>query len=410
MNLHCVVIFAIILLIGCTGSEHPKSTQTNSRISLPTTADSLRNLTIFSLDEQSPDTLTLTRQTVFGSNEEVLIEGYISKAELDRYNNLYILAQRPGLVKLYVFGPGGDFQNEYDLHGKGPGEFISVNSMDIVDGQMILFGRQKLAFYTVPNFTLIKDELLKRGKLKKDDPILEGKSPENLFVQKRSMILSFNNTNKLTEHGTTSFFNVNVEGNILPGQLLEVQRFPRYLTEEHTYANGYSLRSPFTMPFTRETVVAVSPDGPIYTAWTEDFLIKVYDKKGNYIRAFYYPVPNSPLDLSKWELQKTSEKALEHYAVPNTWPVIHTMLLDDENRLWICTITESETNSRWWVLDTQGNLLARFSFPLERKSRSVEGKSILKIKDGYFYRETKNKDTGIDRIVKYKINFKPNEI
>jgi len=168
------------------------------------------------------------------------------------------------------------------------------------------------------------------------------------------------------------------------------------------------MKLPFSMPFTRSTLVDVTPTGGFFTAWTENFLIKKYDQNGKYIRAFYYPVKKSKLSLNALHINKIRRKVLRNYKMPKTWPALDAMELDSKGRLWVATITGSKTSFRWWVLSRQGKPVARFTFPGKRKARRVMPKPIVEIKKGYFYTHRYDIRKGIDQIVKYKINFEAN--
>lgn len=76
---------------------------------------------------------------------------------------------------------------------------------------------------------------------------------------------------------------------------------------------------------------------------------------------------------------------LDQYDTPETWPVLHAMELDDKGRLWVATITESNSTFSWNVIDDAGTLLARFTLPGRRASRSAYTKPLVMIKNGYFY-------------------------
>jgi hypothetical protein len=165
---------------------------------------------------------------------------------------------------------------------------------------------------------------------------------------------------------------------------------------------------PFTTPFTRSALIAVTDKGLIFTSWNENFLIKVYDKKGDYQRAFYYPYKKSSLKLSRLDISDHEKKYLNKVGYPKTWPAIHTMFFDDQNRLWVFTITDSDSTYKGWILSKKGKLLAKFNWPGRRNKRSPLYKPIMLVKNGYFYTHERDLNKGTDRIVKWKIKFVKN--
>ncbi len=112
------------------------------------------------------------------------------------------------------------------------------------------------------------------------------------------------------------------------------------------------------------------------------------------------------MNFEELDISEHRQEFLTDDNTPDTWPDLHRMFIDDQDRLWIFTITESKTSYQGWVLNTDGELLARFSWPGRRSSRSVRSKPIMVVKNGYLYTSERNMDEGIDRIVKHKINFK----
>jgi len=163
---------------------------------------------------------------------------------------------------------------------------------------------------------------------------------------------------------------------------------------------------PFTMPFTRNSLVSIDREGNFYTAWAEDFLIKVYDKEGNYKQSFYYPSEKPSLLLDELEINSERQRVLNRYELPETWPALHTMELDDEGRLWVATITESDSTFQWYVLGNDGEILARFQLAGKREYRSVMSDPLIRVHNGYFYSREVIHQEGIDRVIKYKIHFK----
>lgn len=71
------------------------------------------------------------------------------------------------------------------------------------------------------------------------------------------------------------------------------------------------------------------------------------------------------------------------------------------------SITDSDSTYEGWILEENGKLMARFSWPEGRSHRSVMVSSFqVIIKNGYLYSAERDIKAGIDRIVKYKIQIK----
>lgn len=145
---------------------------------------------------------------------------------------------------------------------------------------------------------------------------------------------------------------------------------------------------------------ALSNDDHIFRTWTEDFLFKVFRPDGEYLRAFYYPVEGAPLTPEaafNYQDSPVIREAGRNVDFPDTWPVIDDFLIDDEDRIWVSTIVEDEEVYKWWVLDIDGNLITRITLP---RNRSVE-----EVKDGYLYARESDEETGIQTVVRYRIEM-----
>ena len=189
------------------------------------------------------------------------------------------------------------------------------------------------------------------------------------------------------------YYLIDREGALISDKILEHENIDLFAGE----AEGQKIV--MTLPFSRKPLVAASENDHIFTAWSEDFLIKEYDNDGNYQRAFYYTYVNRA--LSREQVISTYSSDLTRKAVgkakfPETWPALNSMIMDDKNRLWISTIVGDQQVNQWWILDADdGSLLGRFIWPRE--------KSIETIKNGKLYTRETDQKTGLEEIVRYDI-------
>jgi hypothetical protein len=129
----------------------------------------------------------------------------------------------------------------------------------------------------------------------------------------------------------------------------------------------------------------------------------MYAPNGDYVRAFYIPLEKKTLlrdeVLSMYgKGDEENENLIQNAELPEKWPALRDIIIDDENRYWISTITDSEEFTyEWWVLQDNGKLLATFRWPGNR--------SIEEIKDGYLYARQTEETTGWQTIVKYRIDI-----
>lgn len=395
-----VILSSIFLYNGCSSVEEEMDKNLSG-------IDSISN--VISIDTTDiPYSVTLKRETVFESNENVFINGYIGELAIDDEDHVYITGSKIGSVAIYVFAPDGKFIAKIGRHGRGPGEFESISSLDVFETKLYAFDprQQKFSVFSLTNFSHLYDEFINKNEVKEEGMFSNLMRAGRLFVTHNENLLIHYQVNlmrDINKYPSIRYYKVTNEGHVIPGKILEVDKYRYFMDEPEPGSDGTLY--PFTAPFTRSSLFAISDSGTIYTAWTENFLIKKYNINGAYQAAFYYPIKKSLLSLSgitmnSWKKREV-EKNLEH----KTWPALNTMEVDDENRLWVSTITESDSTFRWWVLNSNGELLSKFTWAGQRENRNAKYKPLIKIKNGYFYMHEQDDRTGMDRIVKYKIEF-----
>lgn len=395
-----VATLFVVVSISCSREPEPSSVS-----ALPEQFQDIENLIqIAPVDGVVPDTVELIQETVFESNDEVFIEGYIGKLAVDENDRVFIAAMVPGTVGIYVFEPNGRFIDKFAREGRGPGEYESIGSMHISGDTVYLFDArlQKFGLYSATSFSHVKDEVLKYDNRTSSDSLANLLRGWKLFANAgEGHVLHMRKIGpQSSDIQTESLYKVSNEGHILPDPLLTLDRFQFYFPPPSD-----RLELPFPMPFTRSSLVSITSDGRFYTNWTEDFLIKIYNSEGDFERALYLPVRQSRLEMGDFELSRLRERTLAQYDMPETWPAVHTMELDDEERLWVASITDSDSTFQWHVINPEGELLARFQVPGRRTSRSVMSKPLHLIHNGYFYSHERDVWQGIDRIIKYRIEF-----
>lgn len=393
-----VTLFFLLLISACSSEEE------SAQVELPDHISQLENVTVFSPNIQPADTVVLEKVATFESSDDIYMEGRLSSFNVDDRDRVYIAATQIGRLGVYVFNPNGEYITRIAPYGRGPGEYESIRSIDVHDNKLYLLDArlQKFGTFELDSFTHVEDHIITRNRLTESDSLAKMFNFHDLIVNNdQSHILAlrmFPRSRKFASQ-TDVYYPMEAEGSIPPNKLLELKGLTYYYPPEGM------LSVPYLMPFNRSSLVSVSSDGHFYTAWSEDFLINVYDQYGTYLRAIYYPAEQAEMSLDEITLEREQERMLDQYDLPETWPAVHTMELDDEGRLWVATITESDSTFQWHVLDKDGTQLARFTLPGRRASRSAYSKPLIQIKNGYYYNHEQDFRTGIDRIVKYRIQF-----
>ncbi len=399
-------IFVCFLLVQCSSNSTPEQVD---HIRILDEIDSLKNVNIYSTEIEPPYSVELIPEVIFESNKEVHIEGSLKHATVDDEGRVYIGATLPGKVGIYVFGSDGAFIKKISNYGRGPGEFEAISSILIFDKTLYVLDTRlhKIGFFSTDDFTHIKDELINKNQIEpksKFTALMNGVSLNAIGESTLLMEMAVLNLNNLNEFDYRRIYPLNPNGEVGPNPILEIDRYLFYILKGNRNSD---IKFGFTPPFSRNTLYETSEKGFIYTAWSENFLIKKYDSSGNYLSAYYYPYENSNLNIRELGLSQERLNIVEETEKPKKWPALYTLELDDEERLWVANITNSDSTYQWWVLDTEGQLMAKFELPgIRTKQSAFSGKPTVIIKNGYFYKREFDYNNDIDRIVKYRIVFK----
>lgn len=397
-------ILAIILILGC-------NSQYNSyEYDIPDHIGSLENLTVIPKNVEPTHTVGLTREMVFESSDQIFIN-LINYYDIDDFGRVYIAQNPPAELALYVFQPDGQFLGSLSREGSGPGEFRRISDVLIQGDSLYVYDNslKRVSVFSIETLSFHRTIVLSE----------EGKQSESIFQGLREVSLkSVRNDGALLmrsvralslttsdDSRTSEYFYRGSDGNVIPEITLSLKD-PYYFTSNKEPGPGHTL--PFTTAFTRRSLISATESGFIYTAWSEDFLIKQYDSYGNYLQSFYYPIEKSVLEQSEFISGVAGQEArriLRNEELPETWPALHALVTDDEDRIWIATITDSDSHFKWWVLNSDGDVIARFTHPGKRSTNSGEFDPSIIIKNDFFYTVERNPTTGEQRVVRYRIEI-----
>lgn len=226
---------------------------------------------------------------------------------------------------------------------------------------------------------------------------LNGRYPGNYHVRTDGKLLvSYGQpyrNNDLEEERKTLFYLVDENGE--PSYKVLEQRAPETFSDR----SGNSFMVMY-LPFGRRPLLTLGDGDKIYTAWSEDFLIKVHSVDGSYERAVYHPYKKSELDksevLEEYEGDR-QRKIVRNAEAPDTWPALNSMHVDDEGRLWVSTVTDSRGEVDWWIIDKEGALLAQFTWP--------ENRRLIEVRNNYLFARGEDDETGLEQVVRYTTEF-----
>lgn len=407
-----IIIYPLCIFLFCIGCRQVEKNE------IPQEIEQLGNLKI--INGKAVSNIKFTLEHSFGESDEVLIGAITGLAVSDEGEVL--IADNPQKT-IHIFNKKGIYQGNLGGAGFGPGEFQLITDMKVRDNILQVLDRvqYRMNVFNVENSSILetKNAVQYPKNVKEHEEIskwipnvtypLYGQHILTGFMQhpwdSRIKMDSYN----LDKKRMVKYYLMDYEGNIISDEVFE-QRDNEDLVANVDGDHLFHIPSP-PVPFLGKTIVAISKENMIYTAWTNDFLIKVFSPDGSYSKAYYMP-HFSKRKISRNELahlfdenDRRSQQLVQHAELPEFWPSIFAITIDDKERLWIAVISNKENMLEWWVLDKRGKLLAKADLPGDTHLSRLMRKPLLVIKGGYLYQHEVDVRNGIGHIAKYRIEF-----
>lgn len=363
------------------------------------------------------------RGVVYNSKDHII--GEIATITVDEKNQVYIADEDQ--TTIHVFSPDGNYLTSLGREGRGPGEFTAVyersTTMDIhsnwlyvtdfIYGSVVfphrinVFSLEDLSFsHTINLIPSNKNEYKEK---------LEGYYPKRIYPRNDGLFLAVYHRRPSEYRDAESFIRYVIQdsvGNIMSDPIFE-QKDLTYLT--YTYPSEITHMHSF--PFFEKSLFIVSDDDHLYFANTKEFSIDIYDLNHSHVRNIKYPFNNKIFNkeeiidyydkinyMTQLDRYKGDKIALQmiHDAenLPETWPALNEMLIDDENRLWISTIVEDFDIYEWWILEDNGELITKFEWPRDEPIEAV--------RNSYMYTRETDEETDLQQVVRYRIEKRRN--
>ncbi|HET8864789.1 MAG TPA: 6-bladed beta-propeller [Gracilimonas sp.] len=404
-------IFLCFFLIHCSDNPRPKKippvpvkqAEVTGHIrvldEIPQHIQSVDSLTIFPGDSEPLYSVELIPVLSFGKTGEPYLTQVLDCIVDDKGRVIIKNTSRPNYEQiLHVFNADGSYHTQIGRHGAGPGEYRHIIGLQAKAEKIFMmdYNNQRVNEYSTKDYSFVRSILFENWK--NDDGLRFG------YVEARNdgnyLLVFFDDGSKL---GRLEFkFQVmDDEGNAVNAEPLV---FPH---DVRIKVGQSSQPTMSTISFLGRTVTALSHEDALYTVWNRDFLIKKYDAAGVYQSAIYYPITGSAFDLDEYiKTQLFSPKARDikeafsnmDEGLPETFPVIDILKVDDENRMWVGVPAGAQREYyEWWILNEGGELLAKLVLPKAQR--------IYEIKNGHLYSEKMNEETGTEYVVKYRIEL-----
>ncbi|REL37788.1 6-bladed beta-propeller [Rhodohalobacter sp. SW132] len=334
---------------------------------------------------------------------------FFAGLEVDDTGKIYVGDNYEKVI--HVFDSTGAYLRRLGGEGRGPGEFEGIFDIKIHSDQLFAFDyfQFRSTFFSLDSLDVIDVRNVYTNRAPDREELRGLPSRPVSLISDDLFIVRYKDEMKNANYGTehynldqellVRYYVVDREGKIRSEMIDELKDMENITA----VVDGNHLFNLSPVPFLQQPMISISNEGTIFTANSEDPLVKLHNKNGDYIRAFYIPMEKKSIDREEIidliaQDDEINTNLLLHAELPEKWPALSDIVTDDENRLWVATIPKSEELiHEWWVLQDTGELIATFKWPGNR--------SIEKIKNDYVYARETMETTGQQRVVRYRIEM-----
>lgn len=403
MRIYCFVLLSIGLLTSCSAPEDQAGSSTRAAlpdsIEIPEHIRQLDSLAVFGRSTPPRYGIRFEEEVTYEGvpmNFAPSLGGFGPDIAVDDSGRVYRINRQRKNIQ--IRNPDGSLRGTLGRQGRGPGEFVDLTSIMVLEDRLYAYDPNQIR---VQVFTLNPAELdrvvnLEPQEFSGEGEVGFGRPVATFYPLEGGHLLAGISGVEREEGEFTGYYVLSPEGELASGKIVELMRRGRIrFTSERGAAASTQL------PAGREGIMDVSDDGTIYQANTGEFLIRVFDVEEGYRGAIWYPYENDPVETSEM-LDRYSGGLYDRFPkeeIPGTWPALEKLFVDDENRVWVSTVTDDKEIRQWWVLSGDGELLARFSWNSEE--------SLETVRDGHLYvRVSEGEGFDIDRkVVRYRFTL-----
>lgn len=420
------LLFISLLVTACSSGGPEEDSSPNATVEIPGHLQEVDNLKVIPRNPEPRYKIDLVRELSYGDKyDDVVYLGYISDFAVDNRGRVFLADAIND--KIHVYRPDGSYLQSIGRSGRGPGEFQTVRRQLIIDTDDEYLHAYDDTNFRISRFSLETLELagtvnLDMGKwnhiedLKASRPFrFYSRSDGRYVVRFRVYDRTIDeNTGRprietgFQERGRSQFYVFNAEFEPESDLLYEFDHSGSLVQKA---GSSYRL---YTFPFSNKTLTDISRSGHLYTACSDEFLIRILQPDGSPGRVIYHPMTGA---VFNGEDQEAIEEANDFFVrgfpdidLPDRWPVLDQLKVDDEGRLWISTITESFEKNEWWVLDENGRFMGQFSWPRKLLDQPGEDARNYIIRNGaVYYLSTESMNLDEQTVIKYRVEMTPVE-
>jgi len=387
-------LLVLILIIGCLNACKFSE---DSISDIPIEAIESEDITVYEkADLKEDSTIQFEKDEVIAGNDSLYL-GYIGDIAVHDEHGIFLYDGHQSAKAIYQFTHSGDYVRKIGRVGKGPGEYLSGSKLDIVGDILMVFDRKLIRAlqYSVESGNKLKTTKIDPPNIKSPDSIAELRVDKYRKLRDDLYLLSFIRAQRYYEEepGQIRYFITDSEFKELSAEIfrlnLQLQNFGEWQGRQIMYF----------YPFHTRPFLTVSESGRIFTAVSDQFFIRELNYDGETVGGFYYPYERRLVNRREVfsDIHEREKNIVENMPVPDYWPVLEGLIADDENRLWIATVTDEEAPQKWYVMESTGEFVGTFSWPRESTLRLV--------KNRFLYAVENNSETGLSQLVRYQIKL-----
>jgi hypothetical protein len=313
-HLRSLILLTVFLLSGCLES---------SEIEIPEHLQELDNLTVYGEDIQKAYRINPEREQTFGDTEDVFFQ-FMYETAVDNTGRVFILELAMGYRTIHGFNPDGSYLGSIGQEGDGPGEFRTPTHLQISDEWLYIYDNlhQRISRFSLDSFSFFSAFNLPSNQIRELEELAGGTLQKLIVKTDGSYLISFGELTPNTDPRYNYYFLMNQDGELHPEKLF---RKRGEFILQYRSANGSSGAGGI-VPFSKKTLMAVSNKNYIFSAFTGEMLIKIYNPQGVNIRSFYHPFSNTLFDQNAFADGLSPSGALyqllPHMEFPETWPAL----------------------------------------------------------------------------------------
>lgn len=413
--LHEKSIVLILLLVGFTCCTY------QDEESIPENLKDLQNLIVIQKNSSPESSIKFVRDLVIddrnatgswykdtSSGFAFAGSGWFAGLEVDDTGKFFVGDDYEKVI--HVFDSTGKYLHRLGGEGRGPGEFTGIFDIKIESDQLFAFDyfQFRTTFFSLDSLDLIEVRNIYINRTPDHEELLGRPAHPVSLISDDLYIVGYLNEMRNANYGTehynldqerfVRYYVVDREGKIRSEMIDELKDLKTITAD----VDGNHLFNLSPVPFLQQPMISISNESYIYTANSEEPLIKMHKDNGDYVKAFYIPMEKKSIERDEIinifaEDDEENTNLLLHADLPEKWPVLSSILTDDENNLWISTIPANDSLHEWLVIDDTGKLIAKFRW---HRNRSIE-----KIKDDYLYSRETDETTGLQQVVRYRIEM-----